>query len=105
MKIRADINAVSEGPDGGYALLAAFLEATDKIDRRALQKRDALSDAPKAVNLEAQPTLLEAHPALLDTSPASVEASPTLLEASPTSTAPKSHVAPFAFRRANLVRA
>lgn len=118
MKIRGDINAVSEGPDGGHALLAAFLEATGKIDRRALQRRGALIDAPEAVNLEALPTsleadptllevspsLLEAGPALLEASPTLLEASPALLEASPTATAPKSQIAPFAFRRANLVR-
>jgi hypothetical protein len=126
MKIRGDINAVSEGPDGGHALLAAFLEATGKIDRRALHKRVALSEAPIAVNLEALPAPLEANPTLpevdpalveaalaaldavptlLEESPTAAEANPTLLEASPPSTAPKSEIARFAFRRANLVRA
>lgn len=133
MKIRGDINAVSLGPDGGHALLAAFLEATGKIDRRALQRRGAPGDTPIAVNPDAlppppeeSPILLEANPGLLETNPTSVEAEavllvegpplldagstlaeagPTLLEASPTSTAPKSEIAPFAFRRANLVRA
>jgi hypothetical protein len=130
MKIRGDINAVSVGPDGGHALLAAFLEATGKIDRRALQKRATLDDAPIAINLEAFPALREAQAALLDADPELVEANltarkaspavlevPTLLEETPTSlpaspalleattTTPKSRLAPFAFRRANLVRA
>lgn len=126
MKIRGDINAVSEGLDRGHALLAAFLEATGKIDRRVLQRRSALTgDAPMAVNLEALPTLLEAHPELLEENTTSVEASltapdagPVLLEAAPTSveagailseatpttTAPKSLAAPYTFRRANLVK-
>jgi hypothetical protein len=91
MKIRGDMSAVSKGPDRDLALLAAFLEATDKIDRRALQRRVALSEVPEAVNLEAQPTSLEANPTSLKTHPIAM--------------APKSHVASFTFRRANLVRA
>ena len=125
MKIRGDTNAVGEGPDGAHALLSAFLEATGKIDRRA-QKRGAVIDAPIAVNLDALPTvdgpqeaLLEAELTLVEAnfttldaaqpvfeaSPMSLEAGQTLLEASPAPTAPKSGIPPFAFRRANLVRA
>ncbi|MBV8925281.1 MAG: hypothetical protein JOZ74_07905 [Bradyrhizobium sp.] len=78
MKNRGNTSAVSKGPDRDHALLTAFLEATDKIDRRAVQKRDAISaaskQAPEPVNLEAQPT----------------------------STA--SRVTSFSFRRANLVK-
>jgi hypothetical protein len=125
MKIRGDSSAVSKGPVRDHALLAAFLDATSRIDRRALQKTIALSKAPKAVNLEAvnleavdleainpepvnleaQPISFEADPVSLEGQPVSLEASLTLLEAQPISTAPKSQIAPFTFRRANLVKA
>jgi hypothetical protein len=126
MKIRGDFSAVSGGPDEAHALLAAFLEATGKLDRRALQKRVALGSEPIAVNLEALPALcevqaafletdsalLEADPALVEAGPAGFEACPALLEAGANSleasqavTAPKSRIPSFAFRRANLVRA
>ena len=79
------MSAVSEAPDGEHALLTAFLEATGKLDRRAFQRRGAISEAPE---------------------PARVEVTkPVNLEAQPTSTAPKSRVASFIFRRANLVKA
>ena len=125
MKIRGDSSAVSKGPVRDHALLAAFLDATSRIDRRALQKTIALSEAPRAVNLEpvnlepfsletvdrepvnleAQPISFDVEPLLLEAQPASLEASLTLLEGQPTSTAPKSQIAPFTFRRANLVKA
>jgi hypothetical protein len=120
MKTRSDSSAVSKGPDRDHALLAAFLDATSRIDRRALQKTVMLSEAPKAVNLEdvdleavnlepvnleAQPMTFEAEPVSLEAQPALPEANLTLLEVQPTSTAPKSQIAPFAFRRANLVKA
>ena len=120
MKIRGDSSAVSKGPDRDHALLAAFLDATSRIDRRALQKTIALSEAPKAVNLEpvnleaidlepvnleAQPISFEADPVSLEAEPALLEARLTLLEVQPTSTAPKSQIASFTFRRANLVKA
>ena len=125
MKIRGDSSAVSKGPDRDHALLAAFLDATSRIDRRALQKTIALSEAPKvvnlepvnlepvnleavdpeSVNLEAQPIPFEADPVSLEAEPALLEASLTILEAQPTSTASKSRIAPFTFRRANLVKA
>jgi len=57
------------------------------------------------VNLEAQPISFEADPVSLEAQPALLEASLTLLEVQPTSTAPKSRIAPFTFRRANLVKA
>jgi hypothetical protein len=124
MKIRGDSSAVSKCPVRDHALLAAFLDATNRIDRRALQKTIALSEAPKAinleavnletvnletvdleaVNLEAPPISFEAEPTL-EAQPALLEASPTILEVQPTSTAPKSQIAPFTFRRANLVKA
>jgi hypothetical protein len=103
MKIRGDSSAVSKGPDWDHALLAAFLDATSRIDRRALQKTIALSEAPKAVDLE--PVNLEAQPISFEADPVSLEASLTLLEVQPTSTVPKSQIAPFTFRRANLVKA
>jgi hypothetical protein len=115
MKIRGDSSAVSKGPDRDHALLAAFLDATSRIDRRALQKTVVLSKAPKAVNLEAvnleavnleaEPMSFEADPVSLEAQPALLEANLRLLEVQPTSTAPKSQVAPFTFRRANLVKA
>jgi hypothetical protein len=115
MKIRGDSSAVSKGPDRDHALLAAFLDATSRIDRRALQKTIALGAALEsvdleavnleAVNLEAQPISFEADPVSLEAQPALLEASLTLLEAQPASTAPKSQIAPFVFRRANLVKA
>jgi hypothetical protein len=119
MKIRGDSSAV-KGPTRDHALLAAFLDATSRIDRRALQKTIVLSEAPKAVdleavdlepvnlepvNLEAQPISFEADPVSLEAQPALLEASLTLLEAQPASTAPKSQIAPFIFRRANVVKA
>jgi hypothetical protein len=115
MKIRGDSSAVSKGPDRDHALLAAFLDATNRIDRRALQKTIVLGEEPEPVNLEAanpEPVNLEAQPISFEVDPLSPEAEPALLEASltslevqPTSTAPKSQIAPFIFRRANVVKA
>jgi hypothetical protein len=79
MKNRDDTNAVIQGLHGEHVLLAAFLEATDKIGGRALQKRAAIGEMlPEPINMEAHQQ---------------------------TSIMPDSPVAPFAFRRANLVRA
>jgi hypothetical protein len=112
MKIRGDTSTVGEGPDRDHALLAAFLEATSRIDRRASQRSVTLGEMPDAVhlepvNLEADPTPLEADPASLDTNATPLEAAPTSLEAHLTSsdTNVRVAVAPFTFRRANLVRA
>ena len=78
MKNRADMNGVTEGLHSEQVLLAAFLEATDKIDWRALQKRVPIGEMPEPINMDThQPT--------------------SIISASP--------VAPFSFRRANLVRA
>lgn len=53
MRNREDMNAVIEGLQRDHALLAAFLEATDKIDRRALHRRVAIGETSnKPVNLE-----------------------------------------------------
>jgi hypothetical protein len=78
MKNRADMNGVIEGLQSEQVLLAAFLEATDKIDWRALQKRVAIGEMPEPINMEAHQQ---------------------------TSIAAETAVSPFAFRRANLVRA
>jgi hypothetical protein len=44
MKIRDNMNAVIEGLQKDHGLLAAYLEATDKIDWRALHKRVVIGD-------------------------------------------------------------
>ncbi len=109
MKNRGDTSAVSKGPDRDHALLAAFLEATSRLDRRALQRPisliEAPREAPKPVNLEADPSSFEASPTLLEGHPALLEVEPTSLQAQLIPTAPKTNVASFIFRRANLVRA
>jgi|KBSMisStandDraft_5_1062788.scaffolds.fasta_scaffold1541406_2 hypothetical protein len=65
------------------ALLAAFLEATHKLDLRALRKHAAIVEMPQPVNVEAQIETVAA--AMLDVDP------------------PTSAVPTFALRRANLV--
>jgi hypothetical protein len=47
MRNRDDMSAVIEGLQRDHALLAAFLEATDKIDWQALHRRVAISQAPE----------------------------------------------------------
>jgi hypothetical protein len=81
MKIRDNMSAVIEGLQGEHGLLAAFLEATDKIDWRALHKQVAIGGAPEPTNVEAQQT---------STAPQFPDVVPST---------------PFVFRRANLVRA
>jgi hypothetical protein len=46
MKIRDNMSAVIEGLQRDHGLLAAYLEATDKIDWRALRKRVAITETP-----------------------------------------------------------
>jgi hypothetical protein len=65
-----------------HGLLAAFLEASDKIDWQALQRPVAIAETHKPVNIEAQ------------LAPAESPQLPEVVQ--PTS--------PFVFRRANLVR-
>lgn len=119
MKIRGDASAVSKGPDTEHALLAAFLEATNRIDGRVLQRTLALSGAPKLIDLEPvdlgyvnlepvnpEPVNLEPvnlEPVNLEALPH--EANPASPEAPPAPTPPKSLVTPYTFRRANLVKA
>ena len=82
MKTRDNMSAVIEGLQRDHGLLAAYLEATGKIDWRALHKRVVIGETPTPVNVEA-------HQA--STAPQFAEV-----------VAPMS---PFVFRRANLVRA
>ena len=78
MKTRDNMSAVIEGLQREQGLLAAYLEATDKIDWRALHKRVVIAETPNA----------EVH---------QVSAAPQLPEVVPSTS-------PFVFRRANLVR-
>ena len=81
MKTRGNMSAVIDGLQREHGLLAAYLEATDKIGWRALHKPMAITETPK-------PFSVEAH---------QVTAAPQLPEVvPPTST--------FVLRRANLVR-
>ncbi|MBV9456838.1 MAG: hypothetical protein JO141_04890 [Bradyrhizobium sp.] len=109
MKIRGNMSTVGEGPDKDHPLLAAFLEATSRIDRRAVQRSVALPEAsigvdPEPDNLEAAPTSFEADPASQEADARPLEAAPTSLETSTDANVGVA-VAPFTFRRANLVRA
>jgi hypothetical protein len=81
MKSRDSMNAVIEGLQNDHGLLAAYLEATDKIDWRALHKRVAIGEAPKPANVEAH----------------QVSTAPQLPEVVPSTS-------PFVFRRTNLLR-
>jgi hypothetical protein len=81
MKIRDNMSAVIEGLQKDHGLLAAYLEATDKIDWRALDKRVLIDEPPKPANLEAHQA--STAPQLPDVAP------------------PKSS---FVFRRTNLLR-
>ncbi|MBV8917092.1 hypothetical protein [Bradyrhizobium sp.] len=81
MKIRDNMSAVIEGLQKDHGLLAAYLEATDKIDWRALQKRVLIGETSR-------PADVEAHQA---------STAPQLPEVV--------HAAsPFVLRRANLLR-
>jgi hypothetical protein len=81
MKTRGNMSAVIDGLQREHGLLAAYLEATDKIGWRALHKPMAITETPKPFSVEAHQ--LTAAPQLPDVVP-------------PTS--------PFVLRRANLVR-
>lgn len=82
MKIRDNMSAVIEGLQVDHGLLAAYLEATEKIDWRALHKRTVLREALK-------PVTVQAHKA---------PTAPQLPEGVPLKSS-------FVFRRANLARA
>ena len=84
MKTRDNKGAVIEGLQRDHGLLAAYLEATDRIGWQALHKRAVIGEPPKPSNVEA------------------LQASSTatqLPEVAPLTTSA------FVFRRANLVRA
>jgi hypothetical protein len=85
MKTRDNMSAVIEGLQRDHGLLAAYLEATDRIDWRALHKhkRVVIGEPPK-------PSNVEAHQAS--------STAPHLPEVVPLTTSA------FVFRRANLVR-
>ena len=47
MKTRDNMRAVIDGLQRKHGLLAAYLEATDKIDRRALHQRAVIAEIPE----------------------------------------------------------
>jgi hypothetical protein len=53
MRNRGEIGSLIEGLQKDQALLAAFLEAADKIDWQDLHRPVASGETPKPVNLEA----------------------------------------------------
>jgi len=53
MKNRGNMSAMIDGLQREHGLLAAYLEATDKIGRRALHKPMAITETPKPVSVEA----------------------------------------------------
>jgi hypothetical protein len=94
MANRDETSAVMAGLEKHDVLLTAFLEATGKIDLRALRKRAATGEMPEPVNVEAQP--VEVH---------SVEAHlASAIADTPQVDPPKPPALAFALRRANLVR-
>jgi hypothetical protein len=54
MKTRDNMSAVIEGLQREHGLLAAYLEATNKIDWRALHRRVVIAETPNPVNVEAR---------------------------------------------------
>jgi hypothetical protein len=79
MRTRDNMGAVIEGLQREHGLLAAYLEATDKIDWRALHKPVMIAETPEPVDVEAHHGSAE----------------PQLSEVAPSTS-------PFVFRRANL---
>jgi hypothetical protein len=79
MTTRDNMRAVIEGLQREHGLLAAYLEATAKIDWHALQKQVPIGKAPTPIHVEAASAVLQ---------------SPELVP-------PKSS---FVFRRTNVVR-
>ena len=80
MKTR-DNSVVIEGLQRDHDLLAAYLEATNRIDWRPLHKRAVIAGTPEPVNVEAH----------------TASTAPQLPKVVPSTS--------FVFRRANLVRA
>ena len=54
MKTRDNMSAMIEGLQREHGLLAAYLEATNKIDWRALHRRVVIAETPNPVNVEAR---------------------------------------------------
>ncbi|MBV8699692.1 hypothetical protein [Bradyrhizobium sp.] len=81
MKTRDSMSVVIETLQRDHELLAAYLEATDRIDWRALHKRVAIGEPPKPVNAEAD----------------QISAAPQLSDVVPSAST-------FVFRRTNLMR-
>jgi hypothetical protein len=80
MKTRDNISSVIEGLQRDHGLLAAYLEATERIDWRALHRRAVIDEPPKPNNVETH------------------QGSPTAPQVVPLTTSA------FVFRRANLMR-
>ena len=88
MKTRDNsMSAVIKGLQREHGLLAAYLEASDEIDWRALHKRVVIAETPKPVNVEAHQVSAAPHSPQVPQSPEVVPST-----------------SPFVFRRANLVR-
>jgi hypothetical protein len=83
MKTRGNMSAVIDGLQRDHGLLAAYLEATDRIDWQALHKRVVIGEPPKPSNVEAH------------------QASSIALQLPEVAS---STISPFVLRRANLVR-
>jgi hypothetical protein len=83
MKTRNNISSVIEGLQRDHGLLAAYLEATERIDWRALHRRAVIDEPPKPNNVETH----QGSPT-----------APQLPEVVPLTTSA------FVFRRANLMR-
>ena len=81
MKTRDNMRAAIEGLQRDHGLLAAYLEATNRIDWRPLDKRAVIAGAPEPVNVEAH----------------TASTAPQLPKVVPSTS--------FVFRRANLARA
>jgi hypothetical protein len=82
---RIDESAAMAGLHEHDALLAAFLEATNRLDLRALRNQAASVEIPEPVNVEAQVEIVATE----------------MLDAE----APQSAAPTFTLRRANLTRA
>jgi len=65
MKTRHNMSIVIEGLQKDHGLLAAYLEATDKIGWRALQEPVVIAETPKPVNVEATSILPRPSPFVL----------------------------------------
>jgi hypothetical protein len=62
MKTRDNMSAVIKGLQRDHGLLAAYLEATDRIDWQALNRRVMIGEPPKPSNVEAHQASSTAAP-------------------------------------------